>query len=169
MLDFLIQNGKIWVQAQREAHHPRARSLTQAEERELNPFFPASTLQRARVAVVPQIENPSFYSQLPLGIAEPLDFTLAAGVTFDDTILIAQSVASPLSSSLLFHELVHVVQYEVLGVAGFVENYVRGWAENNFDYFSIPLEHHAYALQDRFDNAPTSAFDVEAEVRRLMN
>lgn len=167
MLDFLIQNGQVWVEAQRDTYRPRARCLDESEKRALGSFFPSRTLERAHLAVVPQIENPPFYSQLPkLGIREPLDFTLAAGVTFDDTILIAQSAAFPLSLSLLFHELVHVVQYEVLGVAGFVENYVRGWAENNFDYFSIPLECEAYALQHRFESMLDSGFDVESEVRR---
>jgi hypothetical protein len=31
--------------------------------------------------------------------------------------------------------LVHVVQYDLLGVDEFMDQYVTGWAQNGFDYY----------------------------------
>lgn len=70
--------------------------------------------------------------------------------------------------SLMFHELVHVVQYQLLELAEFVEWYVHGWVKNGFDYFAIPLERYAYELQRRYDESSGQVFSVAEEVRRRL-
>jgi len=55
----------------------------------------------------------------------------------------------PFNDRLLFHELVHVVQYEKLGLEGFAAKYVRGFL-NGGSYEGIPLEMNAYELDARF-------------------
>ncbi len=171
ILRFLIENGRAWVVAQRNHHRPGARPLTDPEKVALHPFFEENVLDIARVASVPVIANPEFYGNLAaLGVPAPLDFTASQGITFLDTILVSQREylpAEPLEP-LLFHELVHVVQYALLGTDAFVERYVRGWAENGQDYFAIPLERDAYGLQERFVNRPGVGFSVEAEVRHRL-
>lgn len=91
-------------------------------------------------------------------------------MTFGDTVALAQAHA-PLTSSgqlsLLFHELVHVVQYSVLGIDRFAELYVTGWASAGFVYERIPLELHAYSLEALFQSA-SSPFQVEREVMQLL-
>ena len=90
-------------------------------------------------------------------------FTQMNGITFSDTVVLTQAYSDPnVSAPLLFHECVHVVQYRKLGVDRFVEEYVRGWADNNYDYSSIPLEQEAYALENRFSSG--ERFSVEAVV-----
>ena len=97
------------------------------------------------------------------GIPAPLDFTQMAGITFLDTVLILRTKADlseAALTSLLFHEAVHVVQYEHLGLDRFMHEYVMGWAANGFEYRNIPLERQAYALQDRFVENPSAEFKL---------
>lgn len=82
-----------------------------------------------------------------------------AGVTFQDVIVHAE----PLTRALLFHELVHSVQYTHLGLHGFAEHYVRGLLSGG-SYQEIPLEKQAYELEARFDADPDERFSVEADV-----
>jgi len=85
-----------------------------------------------------------------------------AGITFVDTILISDLYAHDQPRiSLLFHEMVHVVQYGWLGVSEFTSQYVQGWVQNGFVYAEIPLERDADELQKRFDSAPQNPFSVE--------
>ncbi len=171
LLRHLVENGRAWVQAQRDHHRRSARKLTLSEKVALNPFFENRILDIARVKRVPLIENPGFYVDLnAMGIPSPLDFTNSHGITFMDTILVSDRYCpstEPLVP-LLFHELVHVVQYALLGRDAFVEHYVLGWAENGQDYFRVPMESHAYALQAKYEANPLQAFSVEAEVRRQL-
>lgn len=171
LLTFLIQKGEAWVRAQRNHHRPAARPLSDVEKGHFAPFFDPSTLDSARIQRVPGIENPDFYAELQAqGVPNPLDFTVMAGITFEDTILLSDRWMPPGASlaPLLFHELVHVVQYETLGVPMFVERYVQGWAQNGFQYAAIPLERDAYELQARFEAQPHRAFSVRAEVRHRL-
>ena len=75
-----------------------------------------------------------------------------AAITFVDTVVVNRRfVEEPVPVELLFHELVHVVQYEVLGVEEFTRRYVDGWAAGGFSYRDIPLERMAYRLQAEFE------------------
>lgn len=90
-----------------------------------------------------------------------------AGITFDDTVLLSQAerVGDDVAFlGLLFHELVHVAQYEVLGVDEFVCQYVQGYAANGFVYERIPLEVAAYNLGGKFLAAPRVRFSVMGEL-----
>lgn len=136
-IQFLIENAIQWVQSQRNEHRSSARDLTETEKSEFAPFFESSILDLARIRTVPVIQNPCFYSRLQdMKLPMLLNFTTAAGITFKDTILISRWYLNSQSHlmPLIFHELVHVVQYEVLGVSEFIGRYVRGWAENGHDY-----------------------------------
>ena len=86
-----------------------------------------------------------------------------AGITFQDVIVHVE----PLTKPLLFHELVHAVQYKHLGVNGFAKCYVRGFLAGG-SYEEIPLEKQAYALEDRFVRKPTTGFSVEQDVEELI-
>ncbi|HEU0121209.1 MAG TPA: hypothetical protein VFQ91_11840 [Bryobacteraceae bacterium] len=86
-----------------------------------------------------------------------------AAITFGPTIAARQ----PMDNSLLFHELVHVVQYRLLGIAEFARLYVRGLLRTR-SYHAIPLEACAFELEARFQ-FHREPFDVEAEVTRWMH
>lgn len=171
LLPFLIVEGRRWVLSQKTVHRPEARALTEEERSGLSPFFQETVLDLARVKIVRAIENPPFFSVLrEAGLAHTLDFSNALGMAFLDTILVSQRyrLAESHWMSLMFHELVHVVQYQLLELAEFVERYVHGWVKNGFDYFAIPLERDAYELQRRYDESSGQVFSVAEEVHRRL-
>lgn len=160
-LEYLAVEGLAWIRSQREGLRPGSAALTGEQRDRLAPYFRAETLDAVRYRLVERIENPDFYADLAAqGIDAPLDFSRMAGITFIDTIAIA--LPDPTEQELielLFHEAVHVAQYRHLGEESFIAQYVQGWAGNGFDYFSIPLEQQAYALQWRFERG--ELFSVE--------
>lgn len=169
LLRFLCQNGLHWVTAQREAHRPDARPLTEGEKAQLAGFFDEASLDTVRINTSPAIEGPEFLSILRQeGGVVPIDFRFMVGITFVDTVVIRQSVTphGPGWMSLLFHEMVHVVQCGILGTKRFVEQYVKGWAANGFDYYAIPMERQAYELQARYEACRDDVFSVKQEIRR---
>src|SRR5260221_658403 len=87
-----------------------------------------------------------------------------------DAITFVDMVVShgPFSGRLLLHELVHVVQYEKLGVADFAAKYVRGFLSSG-SYRTIPLEINAYELGEQFSAAPTNAYSVDVEVQKWID
>jgi hypothetical protein len=120
---------------------------------------------------VPGIQNPPFLDQaIAMGVpGGAIDFSASDGITFQDTMLLTTAALAGTDASvmaLVFHELVHVVQYTVLGVDGFVRQYVEGLALGGFDYFAIPLEIVAFALQARYMVNPQTGFSVEDLVRK---
>jgi hypothetical protein len=92
-----------------------------------------------------------------LGLDLP-DLSLVAAITFDHIIASRQ----PLTSALLFHELVHAVQFRLLGVGAFARLYVRGLLLTS-SYDAIPLERCAAELDYRFETERLP-FEVEREV-----
>lgn len=73
---------------------------------------------------------------------------------------------APMDRSLLFHELVHVVQYRLLGVTGFAHRYMGDFLRTG-SYIEIALEACAFELEARFTMG--DKFDVESEVRRWLD
>ena len=176
-IGFLIEHAIQWVETQRDEHRLTARNLTETEKSEFTPFFDSKILNLARIKIVSVIENPAFYSDLQdLKTPKLLNFNNVAGITFKDTILISQRFlkADSRLRSLIFHELVHVVQYEIFGVREFIARYVREWAENGFAYSAIHFEIEAYELHQRYEKNPSQGFPVAEKVcqrlgdRRLM-
>jgi hypothetical protein len=171
LLTFLVENGIRWVESQIDENRSTARDLTLAEKEEFALFFEPNILDTARIKIVSIIDNPDFYSTLQeMNIPKLLDLRMVLGITFKDTIILSQRLLGPGSApkALLFHELVHVVQYEVLGLRRFVEHYVQGWVKGGLDYYAIPLEIDAYDLEERYKKDPKAKFSVrEAVLKRL--
>ena len=121
----------------------------------LSGFFEKGTLDRTRIRHVPSIDNPPFYREFEeAGESFPLDFKVWAAITFGDVILVnGEQVPGPPSHSVVFHEMVHVVQYDVLGIHEFARRYVTPFIQNRFNYMSIPLETVAFDLQGRFEES----------------
>jgi hypothetical protein len=117
--------------------------------------------------VVPRIDPPRILSLVRrMGIAT-IEFDRILGITFVDTIILAERVTGRALLPTLFHELVHVEQARQLGARAFVRRYVREWVEAG-RYGAIPLERDAYALQRRFEETPPAPIDVAAEVARRL-
>lgn len=154
-----------YISFQHKTYRHRAMPLDRNQKEVMEPFFPASTLDSARVLVLSseRVCNPSFYGELlHIGFDPAIlpDFTDMAAITFVDTVVSHVSF----TDRLLFHELVHVVQYQKLGLEGFAVKYVSGFLGGG-SYDAIPLEMNAHELDSRFAAAPTRAFSVADEVQ----
>jgi hypothetical protein len=149
-----------YISEQSDYFRGKAGPIAADDKSALQPFFPADLLDQVKV-VRAKVSDPSFYPQLrSLGIHNMPAFSELAGITFVDIVV----HVAPLARSLLFHELVHVVQYRHLGVAGFADLYVRGFL-NGGSYEEIPLEKQAYELEERFAQNG-DAFSVDEDVQR---
>jgi hypothetical protein len=65
--------------------------------------------------------------------------------------------------------MVHVVQYDVVGIHEFARRYVIPFIQNRYNYMTIPLETVAFDLQTRFEGAKGAPFSAEAEIRFRLN
>jgi len=163
--EWVIQQVAAYIERQRQTYRRRAVPLDRNQKATMQPFFPESALDSARVVVLAgeRVSNPPFYGELmKMGFqAGSLpNFADMDAITYVDTVV----SRSPFTDRLLFHELAHVVQYEKLGLAEFAAKYVAGFL-NGGSYEAIPLERNAYGLDARFSGAPAAAFSVEAEVK----
>ena len=82
------------------------------------------------------------------------------GITYLDTIFVLPNCAG--DESLHFHELIHVIQWQVLGPEKFLLLYADGLVKNG--YLDCPLEAMAYGHQHRFD-VRSPPYSVEEEVK----
>lgn len=169
-LELFKSEGVRWIEQERDRHRDSAEPIEGLEREILSAYFSDSLLDLARVRVVDRIENPDFYSVFDeAGEPYPIDLRHAAGVALLDTVLLARgSARGPGRLRLLFHELVHLVQVDVLGLDDYMNRYVEGWAATG-SYRSIPHERQAYDLAARFREDPAKAFRVESEVRDLFS
>ncbi|MFC1848849.1 hypothetical protein ACFL27_01460 [candidate division CSSED10-310 bacterium] len=159
---FLIEAGTTWIQSQRDIYYGRGKPLSKSEIEVLKNFFNADILKAVRICPVSKIENPAFLNDLKqMGLPVSFNFSDSLGITFLETIVVATPKLHDFHwMSLLFHECIHVMQYTLLGLSGFVERYVEGLVSNDFIYNEISLEKDAYFIQNRFDENPDLPFSV---------
>jgi len=165
-VEWVVREVMAYIESQRQTFRCKATPLSREQMAMMHPFFPASTLDAARVITlaVERVGNPPFYGALVQMGFEPAalpDFSHMAAITFVDTVVSHERF----TYRLLFHELVHVVQYEKLGLPEFAAKYVRGFLSGG-SYGAIPLEINAYELEARFADQPAKAFSVADEVQR---
>ena len=154
-----------YIRSERDRLERQAKPLTGEVRGTLGAYFGAADLDRVRIAELTTIRVPGGGLSAParrLGFRFPSPKSVAA-IALDH--VIASQV--PMNSALLFHELVHVVQYRLLGGVGpFASEYVHGFLATG-SYDDIPLERCAYELGSRYElgGAP---FSVAEEVARRL-
>jgi len=149
-----------YIRFQRNRLSVNATALSADSKARLRPYFAATDLDRVRVFETDRLPLPALpfrRTARRIGL-DFLDPAQIAAITFDHVIAAQQ----PLCPRLLFHELVHVVQFRLLGVTGFARLYTRGFLSGG-SYLGIPLERFARDLESRFDTDP-APFDVASEV-----
>jgi hypothetical protein len=158
--------GAAWIRAERARYRPLAAPLSEADRRRFSPYFPQKLLRDARLLEVVGFENPEFFSIFEdAGEARPLDLRQASALALVDTILITEGAsASSSRDRVLFHELVHLVQYDAMGLDEYMRRYAEYWAGNGHSYRGIRHEIQAFELADRYW-AGGEPFSVESEVR----
>jgi hypothetical protein len=149
-----------YINGQRNQLEKTGKVIPGHHRERLRHYFRHADLDRVRILERESLLIPALpFSDTArrLGLDLP-DLSLVAAITFDRVIASRQ----PLTSALLFHELVHVVQFRLLGVSAFARLYVRGLLMAG-SYDGIPLERCVAELDCRFETEATP-FDVEREV-----
>jgi hypothetical protein len=144
-LQGVMPGVKAWIEHTLEIHRAAAVSVSKSTYTRLRDHYPDALLARARVVVVPQIPFPPL-SQLGIPELRAMETMPLAGVTYKDTFFVS---AGQQRESLYFHELVHVAQWDRLGVDNFLLAYAIGLFQHG--YQQSPLEQMAYQLQAAFD------------------
>lgn len=139
----LIRN---WIEDLLESNKENTTSVINLNFSRINQIFPNDLLEKAKVVTV--ADKVPFPPLSHIGLHElsgmeqmPLD-----GITYKDTFFVNQNHRT---ESLHFHELIHVVQWERLGVDNFLLAYGVGLMQ--LDYEKSPLEQMAYTLQKNFE------------------
>ncbi len=151
-----------YILGSRKKYLAKAGSLAPAQKESMQPFFDQQILDQVRVLVLngSRVEDPPFYAMAKMmGIRNLPSFANVAAVTFVDVVVSHE----PFSESLLFHELVHVVQYAQMGSREFAARYVQGFLKNG-SYDEIPLEKNACEQEARF-TSKGAPYSVADEVR----
>jgi hypothetical protein len=153
MVSQLVTMVEDYINSSRKQYAPQAVPLTDSQRTAMQPFFTASTLDEARLCVLhgTRVSNPSMYTIAKMmGIRNLPDFADMAATTFLDAIVSHHEF----TDALLFHELVHVVQYQQLDVREFAARFVNGFVQGG-----------SYALEGRFSKNGGQPFSVDEEVR----
>ncbi len=152
-----------YLREQGEHYMRIAAPLSNLQKAAMWPYFSAVVLDRVRVVELngQRISNPPFYEKARvLGFENLPEWTHMDSVTLGDVILFNEK----LTERALFHGLVHVIQFELLGVERYSELFIRGFLSSKH-HFSVPLEAHAFSLESKFGANPSDRFSVEDRVR----
>jgi hypothetical protein len=151
-----------WIRNTLAQHAPAARSVASLGFKRLPHYYHQDTLAAAKVIVVPKVPMPPL-SAMGLDRFSAFEQMDSAGMTYLDTYFVRTDHAH--DESLHFHELVHVIQWRLLGPEKFLALYADGL--ERFGYRNSPLEEMAYNFQDRFDRE-AQPFDVESACQALI-
>jgi hypothetical protein len=145
-----------WIKKTLAEHASAARPVASLGFSRLPPYYDVQLLVSSMVVFVPRVPVPPLSA---MGLDRFSDFERmdAGGITYLNTYFVRADQSH--SESLHFHELVHVVQWRLLGPETFLAFYADGL--ERFGYRKSPLEVMAYDLQDRFERQ-AQTFSVEA-------
>lgn len=165
-IPWVVQKASDWGKEQEAKLLGGGKIIDPRRHDALKRFFDPEILESARIVLVPEIPNPPFYAELRRQGLPVLDFSRMIGLTLGKCVLIRErfGVSDAAWDALYFHELVHVVQYNILGIDEFMNSYVRGWADNGYDYERIPHEIVARSLEQKYLRSPDVAFSVRQKV-----
>lgn len=149
-----------WLQETLDAHAGIARPVVSFGFPRLPRYYSEQLLGTTNVVITDRLPMPPLAEW---GLPEFANFERQpmSAITYLDTYFVEPSTAA--DESVHFHELVHVIQWQVLGPKDFLLLYAAGLAE--FGYLESPLEKMAYVHQHRFE-VDWPSYSVEEEVRR---
>lgn len=148
-----------WIEQTLAAHARKTRTVASLGFPRLPQYYSAELLASAKVVYVSAVPTPPLTR---LGLSQFADFENmdACGMTCLNTIFALKEAQG--YEPLHFHELVHIVQWKLLGPRKFVAAYADGLEQ--FGYRSSPLEIMAYDAELDFVRSP-QPFDVEKLVK----
>jgi len=149
-----------WIDLTLEAYAYKRRAVSSFKFPRLPHYFSERLLATAFVVATDRVPVPPLSK---LGLREFADFEnqSISGITYKETYFLRRSAVA--DESVHFHELVHVIQWQILGPKDFLLMYAAGLAERG--YRDCPLEEMAYAHLRRF-RAGEPPYSVEEKVWR---
>lgn len=142
-----------WISSVLDNFKAQARPVSAAGFQRLPQYYQRDVLDGAQFVIVPRLPMPPL-SQMGLHEYSAFENGDFAGITYLNTFFVKQGHQT---ESLFFHELVHVIQWSLLGPEKFLAAYAAGLEQ--FSYAASPLEAMAYGAQHRFDLGK-EVFDV---------
>ena len=153
-----VERIDAWIESVLDEHRSVAEQVSHRNFPRLPLYFHADTLRNARFVVTARLPIPRL-AQFDLSSRMEELPGDSEGITLVDTFFVLSGHEH--DEALFFHELVHVVQWSVLGRARFIASYLRGLGR--YGYHASPLEAMAYSLQAMFESG-RAPFSVEAHV-----
>jgi hypothetical protein len=164
-LNSLIKEAISWLHQQRELFLRSSIPLDSDQRTELQSFFPAGILGQARIVDASQtgetIPYPPFYERVRAGGARVLpDATHMTAIPFVDVMVFNRQP----TLRTVFHNLVHVTQFALLGEERVLKGYFETLNEAGL-WMVVPFEEQAYQLDARYTMNPSDVFSVEKEIQ----
>jgi hypothetical protein len=138
---------KQWINSTLQQHAYLAQPVISKGFQRLPSYFSEDILAQAKFVIQSPVPIPPF-SKLGLNELEKFENSNYCGITYDKTFFLDECVAN--NESIFFHELVHVIQWQILGFDGFLREYAKGVIQRG--YRDSPLEMMAYDAQQKFDD-----------------
>jgi hypothetical protein len=151
-----------WIDATLRAHAGNTRTVVSRGFPRLPQYFSADTLTSAKVVLVDQLPIPPLSSW---GLTRFAEFERGNfnGITYLNTFFIKRDELR--NEAIHFHELIHIVQWRILGPEQFLRSYADGL--ERLGYRDSPLEVMAYDAEAAF--IANDIFDAEQLVARKLS
>jgi hypothetical protein len=147
-----------WIRTALTASAQVAQTVASRRFSRLPLYFSEKTLASTKVVLADPLPMPPLSS---MGLVRFADFEHGSfdGITYIDTIFLKPTQSN--NENMHFHELVHVIQWHLLGPDRFLLSYANGL--ECFGYRQSPLEAMAYDAEAAFASS-TAIFNVEKMV-----
>jgi hypothetical protein len=134
-----------WIRETLAANAEKAQTVASKRFERLPLYFGNELLEATKVVAVDRVPVPPL-SSFGLGRFARFERGDFDGITYLNTFFVKESLAD--DEALHFHELIHVVQWALLGPERFIAKYADGL--ETFGYHHSPLENMAYFAQSGF-------------------
>ena len=151
-----------WIDTTLRAHARNTQTVISRGFPRLPLYFSADTLASAKVVLVDKLPIPPLSSW---GLTRFADFERGNfdGITYLNTFFIKRDELR--NEAIHFHELIHIVQWRILGPEQFLRSYADGL--ERLGYRDSPLEVMAYDAEAAF--IANDIFDAEQLVARKLS
>ena len=151
-----------WIRQTLVSNAVKARTVDSVGFKRLPLYFGSELLSTTKFVVIDRVPVPPLSA---MGLRQFADFERGNwdGITYLDTFFVRPSRAS--DESLYFHELIHVLQWRLLGPERFLAAYATGL--ETLGYEKSPLEVMAYNAQNMFV-AAADPFDAKKLVEEQL-
>jgi hypothetical protein len=152
-----------YLRQQREYYLPASVPLDNQHKARMWPYFSPALVDQIRIVELKglRVPSPPFYAEARAqGFDNLPQLTHMDSLTFLDVVVFNDT----LSARALFHALVHVVQFQILGLERYTRLFVESFLRMR-THFTVPLEAHAFSLTSKFMRPAPQGFSVEDQVR----